>query len=150
GLHHGAGAALPHPALLHLPPLGAGQQPGGPGGDLHRALLALRHLPLAAYFLQVPVELEEAAWVDGASEWQVFTRVLLPVVAPGIMTVALVVGLWSWNEFLLAVTFLQDAALQTAPVQFFRFTGRYVTDWGTMMAAAVIVVLPVIVAFVAL
>lgn len=105
---------------------------------------------MRAYFVQVPVELEEAAWVDGASEWQVFTRVLLPVVAPGIMTVALVVGLWSWNEFLLAVTFLQETALQTAPVQFYRFTGRYVTDWGTMMAAGVIVVLPVILAFVAL
>jgi len=105
---------------------------------------------LRAYFMGVPVEMEEAAQVDGASEWQIFTRVLLPMIRPGLMTVALVVGLWTWNEFLLAVTFLQDEALYTATVRFYGFSGRYVTEWGSMMAAAVILTAPVVAAFVAM
>ncbi|BAS27987.1 carbohydrate ABC transporter permease [Limnochorda pilosa] len=105
---------------------------------------------LRAYFLAIPVELEEAARVDGASDWQVFARVLVPMIAPGLMTVALVVGLWSWNEFLLAVTFLQDESLYTATVRFYGFSGRFVTEWGKMMASAVILVVPVIAAFAAL
>ena len=67
---------------------------------------------LRTYFLAVPKELEEAALVDGATHWQVFTQVMLPIVSPGILTVALIIGLYSWNEFLIATTFLQqqDAA----------------------------------------
>ncbi len=103
---------------------------------------------LRTYFLAVPRELEEAALVDGASHWQVFTRVMLPVVSPGILTVALIIGLYSWNEFLIATTFLQKADRLTAVVSFFLLSGQYSSDWGEIMAAALIVVLPVVVLFV--
>lgn len=105
---------------------------------------------LRTYFLAVPRELEEAALIDGASHWQVFTKVMLPIVSPGILTVALIIGLYSWNEFLIATTFLQRADSTTAIVSFFLLSGQYSSDWGQIMAAALIIVLPVIVLFVLL
>ena len=105
---------------------------------------------LRTYFLAVPKELEEAALIDGATHWQVFWRVMLPIVSPGILTVALIIGLYSWNEFLIATTFLQTADEMTAVVSFFLLSGQYSSDWGEMMAAALIIVLPVVVLFVLL
>ncbi len=105
---------------------------------------------LRTYFLAVPKELEEAAIVDGATHWQVFTQVMLPIVSPGILTVALIIGLYSWNEFLIATTFLQKADKLTAVVSFFLLSGQYSSDWGEIMAAALIIVLPVVVLFVLL
>lgn len=105
---------------------------------------------LRTYFLAVPKELEEAALVDGATHWQVFRRVFLPIVSPGILTVALIIGLYSWNEFLIATTFLQGRDRLTAVVSFFQLSGQYSSDWGMIMAAALIIVLPVVVLFVAL
>ena len=103
---------------------------------------------LRTYFLAVPKELEEAALIDGATHWQVFTRVMLPMVSPGILTVALIIGLYSWNEFLIATTFLQQQDRLTAVVSFFLLSGQYSSDWGEIMAAALIIVTPVVVLFV--
>jgi raffinose/stachyose/melibiose transport system permease protein len=105
---------------------------------------------LRTYFLAIPRELEEAAQIDGANHWQVFTRVMLPIVSPGILTVALIIGLYSWNEFLIATTFLQGSENMTAIVSFFLLSGQYSSDWGEIMAAALIIVLPVVVLFVLL
>ena len=102
---------------------------------------------LRTYFLAVPKEVEEAALVDGANHWQVFTRVMLPIVSPGLLTVALIIGLYSWNEFLIATTFLQKADKQTAVIAFNLLSGQYSSDWGEIMAAALIIVLPVVVLF---
>jgi raffinose/stachyose/melibiose transport system permease protein len=103
---------------------------------------------LRTYFLAVPKELEEAAIVDGATHWQVFWRVMLPIVSPGILTVALIIGLNSWNEFLIATTFLQKAENTTAVIAFYLLSGQYSSDWGEIMAAALIIVIPVVVLFV--
>lgn len=105
---------------------------------------------LRTYFLAVPKELEEAALVDGATQWQVFTKIMLPMASPGILTVALIIGLYSWNEFLIAITFLQQQDKLTAVVSFFLLSGQYSSDWGQIMAAALIIVLPVVILFVAL
>ncbi|MET4633525.1 carbohydrate ABC transporter permease [Kaistia defluvii] len=105
---------------------------------------------LRTYFLAIPGELEEAAQIDGASHWQVFTRIMLPIVSPGILTVALIIGLYSWNEFLIATTFLQGSENMTAVVSFFLLSGQYSSDWGEIMAAALIIVLPVVILFVLL
>ncbi len=102
---------------------------------------------LRTYFLALPPELEDAALMDGATSWQVFTRVMLPVVSPGILTVAIIVGLYTWNEFLIATTFLQGRPAQTAIVSFYGLGGQYSSDWGEIMAAGVIVVLPVVAFF---
>ncbi|NLR97754.1 carbohydrate ABC transporter permease [Rhizobium sp. P38BS-XIX] len=103
---------------------------------------------LRTYFLAVPKELEEAAIVDGATHWQVFWRVMLPIVSPGILTVALIIGLNSWNEFLIATTFLQKQENMTAVIAFFLLSGQYSSDWGEIMAAALIIVVPVVALFV--
>ncbi len=103
---------------------------------------------LRTYFLAVPKELEEAALIDGATHWQVFTKVMLPMVSPGILTVALIIGLYSWNEFLIATTFLQQQDSTTAVVSFFLLSGQYSSDWGEIMAAALIIVLPIVILFV--
>lgn len=103
---------------------------------------------LRTYFIAVPKELEEAAIVDGATHWQVFWRVMLPIVSPGILTVALIIGLNSWNEFLIATTFLQKQENVTAVIAFFLLSGQYSSDWGEIMAAALIIVVPVVALFV--
>jgi raffinose/stachyose/melibiose transport system permease protein len=99
---------------------------------------------LRTYFLAIPKELEEAAAIDGANRWQVFTRVLLPMVSPGILTVALISGLNIWNEFLISSTFLQSHDQQTAVVRFYTLGGQYSSDWGEIMAAAIIIVAPAV------
>ncbi|MGI4744879.1 MAG: carbohydrate ABC transporter permease [Janthinobacterium lividum] len=104
-------------------------------------------LLLRTYFMAVPRELEDAARMDGATSWQIFTRVMLPIISPGLLTVSLIVGLYTWNEFLIATTFLQDRNAQTAIVSFYTLGGQYSSDWGEIMAAAVIIVLPVVLFF---
>ena len=104
-------------------------------------------LLLRTYFMAVPKEIEEAALVDGATHWQVFSQVMLPIVSPGILTVALIIGLYSWNEFLIATTFLQKSDSNTAVVAFNLLSGQYSSDWGEIMAAALMIVLPVVVLF---
>ena len=103
---------------------------------------------LRTYFLAVPKEIEESALIDGASHWQIFTRVMLPIVSPGILTVALIIGLYSWNEFLIATTFLQQGDRMTAIVAFFLLSGQYTSDWGEIMAAALVIVLPIVILFI--
>ena len=99
---------------------------------------------LRTYFLAIPKELEEAAVIDGASRWQVFYYVLLPLVSPGILTVALISGLNVWNEFLISSTFLQSHDQQTAVVRFYTLGGQYSSDWGEIMAAAILIVAPAV------
>jgi raffinose/stachyose/melibiose transport system permease protein len=103
---------------------------------------------LRTYVISIPFALEEAAQVDGATPWQKFYYVILPMMRPGLLTVAIIVGLNAWNEFVIAVTFLQDDSTITAIVKFYNLTGQYSTDWGQMLAAAVTIVLPVVLVFV--
>jgi raffinose/stachyose/melibiose transport system permease protein len=103
---------------------------------------------LRTYVISIPFALEEAAKVDGATPWQMFFYVILPMMRPGLLTVAIIVGLNAWNEFVIAVTFLQDDSTVTAIVKFYNLTGQYSTDWGQMLAAAVTIVLPVVLVFV--
>jgi raffinose/stachyose/melibiose transport system permease protein len=105
---------------------------------------------LRTYVIAIPKALEEAAQVDGAKPWQTFFYVILPMMRPGLLTVAIIVGLNAWNEFVIAVTFLQNDNNVTAIVKFYSLTGQYSTDWGEMLAAAIIIVLPVVVVFVLL
>jgi raffinose/stachyose/melibiose transport system permease protein len=105
---------------------------------------------LRTYVLAIPPALEEAAQVDGATPWQTFIHVILPMMRPGLLTVAIIVGLNAWNEFVIAVTFLQNEGNVTAVVKFYNLTGQYSTDWGEMLAAALIIVLPVVIVFVLL
>ena len=104
-------------------------------------------LLLRSYLVALPVGFEDAARVDGASEWQVFTRVVLPLSWPGFLTIALVSGLGAWNEFFFAVTFLQDADLKPVSTSFLAFRNQFSQDWGLTSAASILIMLPVIVLF---
>lgn len=97
---------------------------------------------MRTYFLAIPHEIAEAATIDGASRWQVFTHIMLPIASPGLLTVAIISGLNTWNEFLISSTFLQSHDQQTAVVRFYTLGGQYSSDWGEIMAAAIIIVAP--------
>jgi multiple sugar transport system permease protein len=103
---------------------------------------------LTAFFRQLPVELEQAAMVDGCTPGVAFRKVILPLAAPGIFTTAIIVFIGAWNEFLIALTFLQDKNMQTATVAISKFTGTtgFETPYGTIMAAGVLVTVPLLVA----
>ncbi|GAA1840217.1 carbohydrate ABC transporter permease [Microlunatus capsulatus] len=103
---------------------------------------------LTAFFKQLPVELEQAAMVDGCTPGVAFRKVILPLAAPGVFTTAIIVFIGAWNEFLLALTFLPDPSKQTATVAISKFTGvtGFDTPYGTIMAAGVIVTVPLLIA----
>ena len=85
---------------------------------------------LRSYMLQLPSDFEDAARVDGANEWQVFWRVVVPLSWPGFLTVGLVVALSCWNEFLIATVFLTEQRLFTVVTSYYNFTTRFSRDWG--------------------
>ena len=102
---------------------------------------------LRTYFLAIPREIEEAAIVDGANRWQVFYKVCLPLASPGILSVAVISGLNTWNEFLISSTFLQSRDAQTAIVRFYTLRGQYSSDWEEIMAAAILIAAPAVAFF---
>jgi len=103
---------------------------------------------LTAFFRQLPIELEQAAMVDGCTPGQAFRKVIIPLAAPGVFTTAIIVFIGAWNEFLVALTFLQDPSKQTATVAISKFTGTtgFDTPYGSIMAAGVIVTVPLLIA----
>jgi len=105
---------------------------------------------LKGYFDTIPRELEEAAIVDGASPWQTFVKVVLPLARPALAVTALFSFMTAWNEFILAATLLNDAARFTLPVALQRYVGEYKTEWGHFAAGALIVSAPVMALFFAL
>lgn len=102
---------------------------------------------LKGYFDTIPKDLEEAAVMDGASQWVIFTKIILPLAQPAIVVTALFSFMTAWNEFILAATFLSDDTQFTLPVVLQRFVGDYSTQWGYFAAGAIIVSLPVVALF---
>ena len=98
---------------------------------------------LVGFFRQLPFDLEEAALVDGASRWQSFTRVILPVSVPALATTAILTFIYCWNEFLFALSFTLGPERQTVPVAIALFRGQYQVPWGQILAAAVVATVPV-------
>ncbi len=102
---------------------------------------------LKGFFDTIPMDLEESATVDGASPIGAFFYIILPLTLPGIAVVAFYNFMTSWNEFLLALTFMTGEASQTLPVGMRRFVFQFATDWHYMAACAVIITIPVMVGF---
>lgn len=102
---------------------------------------------LRSYMVSIPEEFIEAARIDGASYWQVFHRIILPLTWPGFLTAGLVVGLGVWNEFLFAVTFLQRPELKPISTSLYAFQQRFGRDWGLTNAGSIIMLMPVLVLF---
>jgi arabinogalactan oligomer/maltooligosaccharide transport system permease protein len=102
---------------------------------------------LKGYFDTIPRELDEAARIDGATQWVIFRRILLPLVRPGIAVTALFSFMTAWNEFILASTFMTSESKYTLPVLIQSSVGRFNADYGLFAAGAVVASLPVMVAF---
>lgn len=98
---------------------------------------------LVGFFRQLPRDLEEAGLVDGATRWQTFTRILLPLAVPGLATTAILTFIYCWNEFLFALSFTLGPERQTVPVAIALFRGQYQVPWGQILAAAVLATAPV-------
>jgi len=98
---------------------------------------------LVGFFRQLPGELEEAAMVDGASRLRAFAEVIIPLALPGLATTAILTFVYSWNEFLFALSFTLGPERQTVPVAIALFRGMYQVPWGQILAAAVVATLPV-------
>jgi N,N'-diacetylchitobiose transport system permease protein len=104
---------------------------------------------LRGFLIGIPKELEEAAMTDGSSRLGAFVRILLPLVAPGLVATSVFAFITAWNEFIFAYVLLNDQSKQTATVWLSYFTGtsRHV-DWGGLMAGSTLIAIPVVVFFI--
>lgn len=103
---------------------------------------------MRGFFLGVPVEIEEAARMDGANNWRILWSVLFPLVAPGVISTSIFAFITAWNEYIVAYTFLSDQTNYTLPIWLASFsTPRTGTDFGGQMAASVLFSLPVVIFF---
>jgi len=102
---------------------------------------------LVSFFREIPKDLEEAALVDGATNFQAFVKVIVPLAAPGLATTAILAFIAAWNEFLLAVTLTSSREARTVPVAISQFTGssQFEVPLGTQSAASVVISIPLIV-----
>jgi ABC-type glycerol-3-phosphate transport system permease component len=101
-------------------------------------------LLLTGFFRTLPTELEDAASIDGCSEFGIFWRIMLPLSAPGLLTAAILNFVFIWNEFLLALLIIKKDALRTMPLGLYglRYSMQYTADWAALFAGVVIVILP--------
>jgi ABC-type glycerol-3-phosphate transport system permease component len=99
---------------------------------------------LVGFFRQLPRDLEEAALIDGAGRLRTLREVVLPLAQPGLATTAILTFLYSWNEFLFALSFTLGPERHTVPVAITLFRGQYQVPWGQILAAAVVATVPVV------
>jgi N,N'-diacetylchitobiose transport system permease protein len=102
---------------------------------------------LRGFVANVPVDLEEAAMVDGASRVGAFVRIVFPLVAPGLVATAIFGFIQAWNEYIIAYVLLSTSSKQTLTIWLASFTTQHGTDWGGLMAGATLTALPVVVFF---
>jgi multiple sugar transport system permease protein len=109
--------------------------------------LPLAIYTLVAFFREIPWDLEQAAQVDGATPFQAFTKVIVPLAAPGVFTAAILVFIFAWNDFLFAISLTSSDASRTVPAALAFFTGEssFTQPTGSIAAAAVVVTVPIIV-----
>ncbi|MCQ1955772.1 carbohydrate ABC transporter permease [Arthrobacter sp. zg-Y826] len=102
---------------------------------------------LTTFMKALPFDLEEAAMIDGCTKWQAFRKILLPLAAPGVFTTAILTFIHSWNEFIIALSMINDPERQTATVAISKFTGatEFQAPFGEQMAAGVIVTVPLVI-----
>lgn len=102
---------------------------------------------LRQFFKTIPKELEESAYLDGCSTLGIFWRIVLPLSTPAVITVALLSFMWTWNDFLGPLIYLNDDSKFTLAVGILQFKGALLIEWGPMMAASVLIILPLIILF---
>ena len=102
---------------------------------------------LRSYIVQIPVDFDDAARVDGASEWQVLTQIVVPLAWPAFLTTGLVTALSVWNEFVIATVFLTKPELFTIVTSYQNFATRFGRNWGLTSAGAVMMIAPILIIF---
>jgi multiple sugar transport system permease protein len=102
---------------------------------------------LRQFFLTIPREFEEAAYMDGASRWTVYWRIILPESKPALATLGVFSFMGSWNAFLWPLFVVRDETLMTLPVGLATLHGRWLTQWNLVMAGTVITVLPMLIIY---
>src|SRR6476469_9569124 len=102
---------------------------------------------LSAFFREIPWEMEQAAQVDGATSWQAFRKVIVPLAAPGVFTAAILTFFFAWNEFVLAISLTSTTASRTVPAQLSFFVGPdpFNPPYGLLATASVVVTIPIII-----
>ncbi|MCK4816010.1 carbohydrate ABC transporter permease, partial [bacterium] len=110
-------------------------------------MLPFATLLLVAYFRGIPVELDEAALIDGANRIKVITNIILPLALPGMVATGIIVFAFSWNDYLYAFTLISVPELRTIPLGIAQFSQSQYMEWGMLMAAAVITTLPMLLFF---
>lgn len=118
-----------------------------PGLILPGVFSAFGTFLLRQFLVSLPRELEEAAFLDGASHWTVFTRVIVPLAGPALATLAVFAFMGSWNAFLWPLFVVRDPELMTLPVGLATLHGRYLTQWNLVMAGSVIAVVPMLIVY---
>ncbi len=103
---------------------------------------------LRGFFENIPREMMDAARIDGASMWQIYYKIMLPMIKPGLATVAIFGFLGGWDEFILALTFIDTPVKRTLPIAIMLFQGQHATNWSLVFAASLYAILPVIIIFV--
>lgn len=114
---------------------------GGAGGGIFNVFL------LRQFFLTIPYEIDEAAYIDGASPWQVFWRIVMPLSKPAFLVVGIFTFIRTWNEFLEPLVYLRDDDKFTLALGLASFQGEFTAQWGYLMAAATVTILPIIILF---
>ena len=104
--------------------------------------LGFNLMMMMSFYDSTPVEIEEAGRVDGATNFQVFVKLILPLVKPGIATISIMVFLNSWNEYTMSSLLLRNNNLQTLTVGMTKFQSLDIIDWGYLMAASTLAVIP--------
>ena len=102
---------------------------------------------LTSYFRAIPVELEEAAIIDGSSRLGVLFRITLPLSLPGLVAVIVYAFVTTWNEFIFALCFATDSSVKTLPIGLSEFSTEFNTDWGAVMAASMVMTVPIALLF---
>ncbi len=102
---------------------------------------------MSGYFRSIPLEIEEAALIDGCNRLQTMVRVMMPIAAPGVVTAMIYTFIYGWNEFLFGLSFIQSKGKMPLTIALFNFVGRWSTQWEMLTTAAFLAIIPVLVLF---
>lgn len=119
-----------------------------PGLIIPRATNAFGIFFLRQFFIGIPASLDEAARIDGASEWRIYARIILPLAKPALLTLALFHFMFNWNDLLWPLVFTTSTDMETLPAGLALFTGQHVVQYGLVSAGATLAMLPMIIAFI--
>jgi raffinose/stachyose/melibiose transport system permease protein len=143
------------PFQLSIVPLYAGFHAIGLAGNYQGmiilwvgAFMPLTIMLYTSFVRQLPKDYEEAARIDGAGTWRIFIRVIFPLLRPITGTVAIITGLFIWNDFFSSLIFIGGTKFQTLPVSIYSFVGQYLSKWNLVFAAILVAVVPFIIFFI--